>query len=57
MTMPELALRFILANDDVATVIPGMRKLAHVDANISASDGVRLAPAIVSQLQRHRWER
>src|SRR5690606_16829826 len=26
MTMPELALRFILANDDVHTTIPGMRK-------------------------------
>jgi aryl-alcohol dehydrogenase-like predicted oxidoreductase len=30
MTMPELALRFIPANPDVATIIPGMRKRAHL---------------------------
>ena len=27
ITMPELALRFILSNPDVTTIIPGMRKL------------------------------
>ena len=30
MTMPELALRLSSPNPDVATVIPGMRKLKHV---------------------------
>ena len=39
MTMAEMALRFILSNPAVTTVIPGMRKLRHVDANIAASDG------------------
>ena len=29
ITMPELALRFILSNPDVTTIIPGMRKLSH----------------------------
>ena len=33
MTMPEMALRFILSNPDVSTVIPGMRVLRHVEAN------------------------
>ena len=33
--MPEMALRFILANDDVHTIIPGMRKINHVEANIA----------------------
>ena len=33
-TMPDLALRFILACPDVATVIPGMRKTRHVEANL-----------------------
>ena len=32
MTMPELALRFILSNPDVTTVIPGMRAERHVEA-------------------------
>ena len=57
MTMPELALRFILANPDVATIIPGMRKHAHAEANLGASDGVPLDPAVVGRLRGHRWDR
>ena len=57
MTMPELALRFILAHPDVATVIPGMRKRAHVDANLGASDGQPLDPAVLQRLRVHRWDR
>jgi aryl-alcohol dehydrogenase-like predicted oxidoreductase len=57
MSMPELALRFILANPSVSTIIPGMRKLRHVDANIAASDGAALPAHIVAQLRAHRWDR
>ena len=57
MTMPELALRFILENDDVDTIIPGMRKLRNVEANLAVSDGKRLDPVLVQQLRRHRWDR
>jgi aryl-alcohol dehydrogenase-like predicted oxidoreductase len=57
MTMPELALRFILANPDVATIIPGMRKRAHVDANLGVSDGQPLDPALAQRLRGHRWDR
>lgn len=57
MTMAELALRFILENEDVDTIIPGMRKLRNVEANIAVSDGKRLDPALVQQLRRHRWDR
>ena len=57
MTMPETALRFILANPDVATVIPGMRKRVHVDANLGVSDGHPLAAAVVQRLRGHRWNR
>src|SRR6266705_5710216 len=38
MTLPDMALRFILSNSDVSTIIPGMRKVSHVDSNIAASD-------------------
>ena len=34
MTMPEMALRFILNSKDVSTIIPGMRKRKHVEANL-----------------------
>ncbi len=57
MTLPEVALRFILANPDVSTVIPGMRKRVHVDANLGVSDGKPLDPAVVQHLRGHRWER
>ena len=57
MTMPELALRFILSNDDVATVIPGMRKEAHVRANLGVSDGKGLDPELARRLRHHRWDR
>lgn len=57
MTMPELALRFILENPDVATVIPGMRKVKNVEANCAVSDGSKLEPALLARLREHRWDR
>lgn len=57
MSMPELALRFILANPDVHNIIPGMRKLKNVEANIAASDGGHLDPSMLAELRRHRWDR
>jgi aryl-alcohol dehydrogenase-like predicted oxidoreductase len=57
MTMPELALRHILAHPAVSTVIPGMRKLEHVEQNVRASDGQPLAAPLMSELKKHRWDR
>jgi len=57
ITMPELALRFILSNPNVSTIIPGMRKLPHVESNIAASDAGPLPPELHEQLKSHRWVR
>lgn len=57
MTLPEMALRFILAHPTVSTIIPGMRKLPHVEMNIATSDGVALPPELVAELRAHRWDR
>jgi aryl-alcohol dehydrogenase-like predicted oxidoreductase len=57
MTMPELALRFILAEPTVSTTIPGMRKLHHVEANCAASGKPALDPKLLAELARHRWDR
>lgn len=57
MTMPEMALRFILSNKDVSTIIPGMRKPAHVKSNLSASDAGPLPPELLARLHQHRWDR
>jgi aryl-alcohol dehydrogenase-like predicted oxidoreductase len=56
-TMPELALRFILSNPDVATIIPGMRKPEHVRSNLAASDQGPLSPELITQFRKHRWDR
>lgn len=57
MTMPELSLRFILQNPDVTTVIPGMRKLAHVRTNTATSDAEPLSDELMARLREHRWDR
>jgi aryl-alcohol dehydrogenase-like predicted oxidoreductase len=57
MTMPELALRHILQNQDVSTVIPGMRKMKHVEQNIGTSDGHGLSASLMAELRKHRWDR
>jgi aryl-alcohol dehydrogenase-like predicted oxidoreductase len=57
MTMPEMALRFILANPDVSTIIPGMRKLRNTEMNIATSDAGALAPDLIQKLRVHRWDR
>jgi aryl-alcohol dehydrogenase-like predicted oxidoreductase len=57
MTMPELALRFILSSPDVTTTIPGMRRAEHVETNIAASDAGPLDPDLIRRLRPHRWDR
>lgn len=57
MTMPEMALRFILNNPTVSTIIPGMRRLNHVESNIAASDAGPLTEELHARLRAHRWDR
>jgi aryl-alcohol dehydrogenase-like predicted oxidoreductase len=46
----EGALRFVLANDAVSTVIPGARTARQVEGNAAASDG-QLPPDVVAKLR------
>ena len=57
MDMAEMALRFILQNKAVGTVIPGIRKLRNAKANTDCSDGTPLKPELHQSLQKHRWDR
>jgi aryl-alcohol dehydrogenase-like predicted oxidoreductase len=57
MTMAELALRFILSNPDVSTVIPGMRKARNVESNTAAGEAGPLPPELIARLRGHRWDR
>jgi aryl-alcohol dehydrogenase-like predicted oxidoreductase len=57
MTLPELALRFILTNPDVSVTIPGMRSRSHVRSNMAASDAGPIDAALRERLRTHRWDR
>src|SRR5688572_4918950 len=57
MTMADMALRFVLSNPDVATVIPGMRKATNVRANVASGDAGPLPTELLARLKAHRWVR
>ncbi len=57
MTLPEMALRFILQNKNVSTIIPGMRSEKNVRSNMTVSDGTRLEESFIQKLKEHRWDR
>lgn len=57
MSLPDVALRFILAHPAVTTVIPGMRRPSHVKSNLAAADAPTLSAAQLQQLQSFRWDR
>jgi aryl-alcohol dehydrogenase-like predicted oxidoreductase len=57
MTLPQMALRYILSFPAVSTTIVGMRKPEHVRQNIAASDAGPLDAALLQELKAHRWDR
>jgi aryl-alcohol dehydrogenase-like predicted oxidoreductase len=57
MTLPEMALRFILSHPAVCTTIPGMRKVEHVKHNLRASEAGPLDKGLLTELKKHRWDR
>jgi aryl-alcohol dehydrogenase-like predicted oxidoreductase len=57
MTMSEMALRFILGEENISTIIPGMRKPAHASMNMATSDAGPLDPYLMKELVKHRWDR
>jgi len=57
MSLPEMALRFILAEPTVSTVIPGMRKTPHVESNLATGDAGPLDAELLAQLAGQRWDR
>jgi aryl-alcohol dehydrogenase-like predicted oxidoreductase len=56
-TLPELALRFCLSRDEVSTVIPGMRRPAHVKQNVAAAGKGALKAEMLKKLEKHAWEK
>ncbi|MDQ1473877.1 MAG: hypothetical protein QOJ99_5357 [Bryobacterales bacterium] len=55
--VPEIALRFCLSHPAVSTVIPGMRSLSSVEANLRAVAAGPLPNEDLDALHRHAWDR
>jgi aryl-alcohol dehydrogenase-like predicted oxidoreductase len=55
--LAETALRFVLSEPAVSTVIPGMRSVRNVERNMAIGDGGGLPAEQVEKLRRHRWVR
>jgi aryl-alcohol dehydrogenase-like predicted oxidoreductase len=52
-----VALRYVLSQEAVSTVIAGMRTVRNVERNTAVGDGRGLDPAQRDIVARHRWER
>ncbi|HYN91370.1 MAG TPA: aldo/keto reductase [Thermoleophilaceae bacterium] len=55
--MAGAALRFVLSEPAVSTVIPGMRSVRNVERNVAVADGNGLPQEQLEALQGHRWGR
>ena len=56
MSLPEMALRFVLSHPAVSTTVVGMRTLPHVRENTTLSDKCALPADLLRELKRHRWD-
>lgn len=57
LSLPIGALKFCLSHPIVSTVIPGMRRPEHAEANVPASDGKPLPAPLLNELGNHAWPR
>ncbi len=56
-TLPQAALKWVLAHPAVSTVIPGIRNISQAEANCGVSDLPAMPDALVTKLRRHNWRR
>jgi aryl-alcohol dehydrogenase-like predicted oxidoreductase len=53
----EIALRFVLSNPAVSTVIPGMRTVRNAQRNVALGDSPSLSEEQLQTLKKYRWIR
>ena len=54
-SLAALALKFCLSHPAVTTVIPGMRRIVHVDQNVRVSDGRLIPQTDLAELKKHAF--
>ncbi len=57
LTLPQVALKFVLAEPAVSTVIPGIRNPKQAEMNAAVSELPDPAPELLTKLRRHAWRR
>jgi aryl-alcohol dehydrogenase-like predicted oxidoreductase len=53
----EVALRYVLSQPAVSTIIPGMRTVRNVERNAAVGDGQGLSESQRATIATHRWEK
>ena len=56
-SLPQAALKFVLAHPAVGTSIPGMRNVDQVEANLAVSEMPDMSEDLLTTLQKHNWRR
>lgn len=56
-TLAEAAIRYVLSEPQVSTLIPGMKNPAEVDMNVAYSDGQPFPQELKDKLAEHMWVR
>jgi aryl-alcohol dehydrogenase-like predicted oxidoreductase len=56
-TLAEAAIRYVLSNSQLSTLIPGMKNREEVDLNIAYCDGAEFPTSLKAQLPSHLWIR
>jgi aryl-alcohol dehydrogenase-like predicted oxidoreductase len=55
--LEQVALKFILAQGAISSVIPGMRNVAQAKMNAGVSDSLDLSSDLIAKLRKHAWRR
>ena len=56
-TLPQAAIKWVLAHPAVSVVIPGIRNVAQAEANCGVSDLPAMPAELIERLRRHNWRR
>ncbi len=56
-TLPQAALKYVLAHPAVSCVIPGIRNISQAEANTAVSDMPPLPEELQLKLRKHTWHR
>jgi len=56
-TLPQAALKFVLAHPAISTSIPGMRNIQQVEANLAVSEMADMPEQLLTSLRKHNWRR